>query len=155
MPLDGESVKILGLDDLRKELKKLDEAGLIDQLKDANYEVATMVVAHAATKAAALGRMEAKAATTMTASRQAARAQINAGGTSVPFFGGAEFGAGRNVIRSTTRGAVLGWNQFVNWTGSGPGAGRFLYGAIRDDNEAIVDHYGAALDKITKSAFPD
>lgn len=151
----GASVKVAGLDELRKELKKLDDAGLIDGLKDANYEVAAMVVTRARTKAAALGRMEARAAASLKASHAAARAQISGGGAKVPFFGGAEFGAAQSQIRNTTRGLMLGWNQFEPWTGANSGSGRFLYPTIRANADEIVDLYFEALGKLTAAAFPD
>jgi len=155
VPLDGASVKVAGLADLRRELRKLDDAGLIDQLKDANWSIASHVVARARSRAAALGKMEAKAAGSLTASRAAARAQVSGGGSKAPFFGGAEFGSGRGTVRNTTRGLVRGWNQFAPWTGSGSGAGRFLYAAIRADADMIADTYLEAITKITARAFPE
>lgn len=152
---DRASIKVAGLAELRKELKKLDESGLIDQLKDANFEVGQIVVRHAQTKAAALGKMEARAAESLKASRAASRAQITGGGPKTPFFGGAEFGSDRSKVRNTMRGLMLGWNQFKPWTGSDSSAGRFLYPTIRSDAGEIVDIYGDAIAKITGQAFPD
>lgn len=155
MAIKGASISVEGLDDLRKELRKLDDAGLTFELKQANFDVAELVVRNAQSRAAGLGRMEGKAAASLKPSRALARAQVSGGGSSAPFFGGAEFGAGQNQVRNTVRGPVKGWNQFVPWTGSNSGSGRFLFPTIRDDTAKIVEMYRDALDKITKRAFPD
>ncbi len=192
-----DSIKVQGLAELQRELRKLDEAGLLDQLKDANEEVAQIVVDRARQKARALGGMEARAAASLTARRASRRAEVSLGGRGAEFAAGAEFGAYRDKVRLLKRsgsrkrtrayivraeseraiaqatkrieaqrninngqqvrvvGQVRGWNQFVPWTGNKAGAGRFLFPAIRDRTEEIVDVYGDALDRITKQAFPD
>jgi len=151
--IKSKTVTVEGLDEFRRELRKLDEKGLIDELKDANYDVAKLVVGRAQQNASS--RMERSAAASMRPSRQAARAQVTGGGADVPFFGGAEFGAMRNQRRQTPRGTVTGWNQFQPWRGSGSGAGYFLYPAIRESTDDIVEMYGEAIEKITARAFPD
>ena len=152
MALSGAATKVVGLAEFRRELKKLDEPHLVNQLKDVNYAVASLVVSSA--KAHASTRMESAAAESLRPSRSGARAQVT-GGAGIEFFGGAEFGAAQDQIRNTARGAVTGWNQFQPWRGSGSGAGYFLYPAIRDETEHIVDMYGDALEKIASQAFPD
>lgn len=156
-PIKSASINIEGLDALRKELKKLDDAGLTDELKDANFEVAEFVVARARSRAASLGRMEAKAAGSLTAGRQLARAVVSGGGAKAPFFGGAEFGSMRGQQRGQDKRGrhMVGWNQFDYWTGNGATAGRFLYPAIRSGTDEIIDMYDDALVKITSHAFPD
>lgn len=146
----ADAVKVTGLKELIRELKKLDDAGLVNELKDANYKVAQLVVNKAQGNAS--GRMESAAAASLKPGRQAAKAVVSGGGAAVPFFGGAEFGAGQNKLRNTARGAVRGWNQFVPWTGQ---TGRFLYPAIRSSMDEIVELYGDEIEKITKRAFPD
>jgi hypothetical protein len=150
-----DTVKVAGLRDLTRELRKLDDAGLIDELKDANMAVAELVVRSAQQRAAGMGRMENRAAQSLKPARQANRAAVHGGGPKTPFFGGAEFGAGQNQQRSTPHGVVTGWNQFEPWRGNGQGAGYFLYPAIRDDTAKIVDMYGDAIERITAKAFPD
>lgn len=152
--INGSGVQVKGLNDFRREVKKLADSGaLINELKDVNFQVASLVVSkaqgHASTK------MEIAAAATLKAGRQAARAVVTGGSAGVPFFGGAEFGAAQNQLRNTSRGAVTGWNQFKAWRGSGAGAGYFLYPAIRDETDKIVDMYGDAMEKIAGKAFPD
>lgn len=138
--LAGASVKVAGLDELRRELKKLDDKGLTERLKDANYAVASTVVERA--KSMVSTRMQASAAQSLKAARQAARAQVSGGGASKPFFGGAEFGSIR-------------YRQFEPWRGSGTGAGYFLYPAIRASIDDILETYGDAIEKLAAEAFPD
>ena len=152
--LDADTVKVAGLSELRKELKRLDEATLIDELKDANYEVAELVRKEAVGRAST--KMEQRAADSLKSARQAARAQLSGGGAKVPYFGGAEFGAMRNQTRTGPSGRTYqGYNQFQEWRGNGSDAGYFLYPAIRDLSEPIVNIYGDYLEQITKKAFPD
>jgi hypothetical protein len=147
------TVKVVGLDDFRRELKKLDEAGLIADLKEANREVAQLVVDGAQQRADT--RLERAAAASLRASRTQARAQVIGGSSKVPFFGGAEFGAGQNAPRVRATGRYVGFNQFKAWTGNGRSAGFFLYPTIRAETDRIVEVYGDHMDRITKKAFPD
>ena len=151
--LKSGTVAVEGLDEFRKALKKLDGDQATEALKDANFRVAELVTREAQGRAST--RMEQAAAASLRPSRQAARAQVTGGGASVPFFGGAEFGAGRNQLRNTRRGVMRGWNQFKPWRGNGSGAGYFLYPAIRDATDNVVEIYGTEIDKIMREAFPD
>lgn len=151
----GGSIKVQGLDELRRELKRLDDKGLTGELKDANFEAAKSVIAPAQAMARGLGRMQARAAATLTPSKAAAGARVNFGGARAPFAGGAEFGAGQNVPRNLPRGRVLGWNQFEPWRGNVSGAGYFLFPTIRRLTPDLVDLYGDAIERITARAFPD
>lgn len=153
MALSGESIKVVGLKEFLKELKALDEPGLLQALKDVNYEVAQLVVSEA--QGTASGRMESAAAASLKPGRQAAKAVVSGGGAGTPFFGGAEFGANRNQLRRSGTRTVRGWNQFQPWRGSGSGAGYFLYPAIRATREQVIDMYGDAVEKLAKQAFPD
>jgi hypothetical protein len=152
---DG-SVEVEGLDDLRRHLRQLEDAEhLRERLKDASLAVAEGIVERARSRAAGEGRMAARAADSLTAGRQEARATVAFGGHSAPFAAGSEFGANRGSPRHTIRGDVVGWAQFQPWRGNGEGAGYWLYPTIRDANDFIVDTYGDALDEITAEAFPD
>lgn len=161
-------VKVKGLDELRRELKKLDAAAgagiafgeggsvpMAAQLGEVNYDVASSIIGPAKAKAASVGRMEARAAATLSASKSTVSARVMFGGAKAPFAGGAEFGAGQNRPRSTARGTVQGWNQFNPWRGNGGDAGYFLYPTIRERTPDIVEMYGDAIEKITAQAFPD
>ncbi len=151
----GQGVVAHGLDDFRRELAKLDDSTIVEELKDVNLSVAQLVVARSQATAAGLGRMQARAASTLKASRQAARAQVTGGGAGAPFFNGAVFGAGQNQPRNTARGQVLGWNQFLKHKGSGEDAGYFVFPDIRDASDEIVDMYGDGMERIASRAFPD
>ena len=145
-----ESVKVVGLKDLVRELKKLDDKGLTDGLKGVNFDVAQLVVNDAQGRAS--GAMDSRAAATLKPGRQAARAVVSGGGKAAPFFFGSEFGAMQNQLRQTPRRQVRGWNQFEPWTRT---EGRWLYPAIRSSREKVIEMYGDAIEKITKQAFPD
>jgi len=150
--LKSGTVAVEGLDELRRELKKLEGDQATEALKDANYAVAQLVVS--AAQGWASTKMESAAAATLKPARQAARAQV-VGGAGIAFFGGAEFGAMQNQARNTSRGTMLGWNQFKAWRGNGSSAGHFLYPAIRGETDNIVELFSDAIDKITRDAFPD
>lgn len=151
----ADTVRVEGLDELRRELRRLDDAGLSDRLKDANHKVAQIVVRRAQQRARALGRMQQAAAETLRPARQAARAVVTLGRASVPFALGAEFGAGRDIVKEGRNRGRRGLNQFSPWRGRGRDAGYFLWPGIRDSGPEIVDTYGDELDHITRAAFPD
>lgn len=151
----GDTVRVEGLDELRRELRRLDDKGLSDRLKDANHKVAELVVRRAQQRAASLGRMQVAAAGTLRPARQAARAVVTLGRASVPFALGAEFGAGRNIRTPGRNRGRLGLNQFSPWRGSGSGAGYFLWPGIRDSGPEISETYYEEIDRITRDAFPD
>lgn len=87
-------------------------------------------------------------------------ATLTGGNAQVPFFAGAEFGAGL-AIRSNVGGVPsprrgIGWVQFLPWKEPGFGqTGYFLFPTMRAESKAIIEMYGKELDKITKQAFPD
>ena len=140
-PSDAVSVKVEGLDQFRRELKKLaDDDQFANDLKDANFEVASFVVERA--RSFAFTPLQRKAAESLKAGRQAARAVVSGGGARYPFFAGAEFGS-------------IQFEQFDPWRGSSYDAGYFLYPTIREQTPEIVEMYGEAIERITASAFPD
>lgn len=144
-------LNVEGLDDLRRELQRLD---LADDLKQANHEVGRLVVRRGQGKA--FTPLQQKAAASLKSAKQARKAVVSGGGARAQFFGGAEFGAGQDQPRVGPSGRrFLGYNQFQPWRGSGRNAGYFLYPAIRDAEQEIVDLYGDELEKITGKAFPD
>jgi hypothetical protein len=149
----GGHVTVRGLKDLQRELRRLDK-DLPRELGDANQDVARYVVRRATDRARRLGAMQAKAAESLTAARQQRIAAVRFGGARHPEAMGAEFGADRNVPRSTSRGVVQGWNQFRPWRGSDTRAGYFLFPTIRDDTPQIIELYGELIDRLTRKAFP-
>lgn len=154
----ADTVRVEGLDELRRELRRLDDAGLSDRLKDANYRAGEIVVRRARQRAAALGRMQQKAAGTLRPSMQAARAVVTLGDnkrTGIAFALGAEFGAGRDIVDPGRNRGRRGLNQFEPWRGRSRDAGYFLWPGIRDSTAEIVDAYGDEIERITSDAFPD
>ena len=153
------TVNVKGLDQFRRELRKIQQDGGTDGialLKEANVRVANYVIAKAQAKAAGVGRMQAKAAATMRAGRQQARATIIGGGAKMPYFFGAEFGAYPNVRRTRNNRSFVGFNQFERWKKPGNGnTGYFLFPTMREESRRIIDMYGDELDQIAKQAFPD
>ena len=134
---DGDGpVRIAGLGDLRRALKKLN---LTDDLKDANSRVAQMVVDEAGKRARAIGAMQAKAAESLTANRAQSKATVSIGGSRYAFALGAEFGS-------------VQFPQFEQWRGQ---EGYWLWPAIRGLHDQIVGAYGDELTKLTAEAFPD
>lgn len=61
----------------------------------------------------------------------------------------------RSGARSQVTGRVRGWNQFEPWTGNDRGAGRFLFPAIRANDDEIREQYGEAIDRLAAKAFPE
>jgi len=153
-----ETVRVKGLDDFRRELRRLDsEAGPdgLSLLKEANHKVASMVISKAQARASGVGPMQAKAASTLKAGRAQARATIT-GGFRVPFFFGAEFGSYSNGPRTRGSRTYLGFNQFKPFKKAGSGnAGYFLYPTMRAETRNIIEMYDKELDVIAKKAFPD
>lgn len=132
-------VDVQGLNELRSELRKLD---LTDQLKDAHYRVASLVVDEAEKKARAIGRMQAKAAESLRATRTQNKAAVSIGSTRYAFALGAEFGA-------------KNYPQFLPWRGSGTNSGYFMWPAIRESRDEVMRLYGDEIERITSDAFPD
>lgn len=146
----AEPVQFDGFDEARRRLKKLDDVEKTREYKTANWQIANDVVLPAA-KANASTRMERRAAGTLVAVRTAAGGSVRLGGG---FAGalGAEFGADRNQRRlGRPRGTVApvtGWNQFKPWRGSDRGAGYFLWPAIREQEDEIINRYTKLFDEL-------
>lgn len=147
-------VQVSGLRELNKALRDL-PGDLQKEMPAINREVAGFVASDARSNALSLGGVAAKTAPTIALLGGARSAGVGFGGARAPWAGGAEFGAGRNITRSRRSGTYLGFNQFEEWTGNGAKAGRFIYPAIRDNNERIVRTYEERVDDLLKRAFPD
>ncbi len=94
-----DGAKVVGLSELRRELKALEDKGFIEQLKDANEAAAEIVAVEARGNFRALGGVGALVAKTVTAGRVQNRAQVKFGDSDTPFAGGVEFGAEHNILR--------------------------------------------------------
>lgn len=142
-----------GMRDLRRELGRLDDSTFKDELREINANIAESIVRLARSRAST--PLQKKAAESLKAGRQLAKAVISAGGARYPFFGGAEFGADQNKQRIRATGTYTGYAQFPPWRGSGRSAGYFLYPTIRAEESAIIEQYLAMVDDLTRRAFPD
>lgn len=134
------TVRVVGLDDLRKALRSLDkDAG--KELAAEAKQVAQMVADHARSRALSIGGVAAKTAPSITARGGQRSAGVSFGGARYPFGGGAEFGSMR-------------YPQFEPWTGNGPDAGYFVYPSIRDDAGEIEDMFTDRMNKLIARRFP-
>lgn len=144
MPTDRSlAVRVEGLADFQKELKRLDQK-LPRELQKANKRAAELVADAARTRATGLGSVAAKAAPSIKAAAEQRRSKVSIGGARYPFALGAEFGG---QGRPTTM-------QFAPWSGSDTGAGYFLYPAIRETRDEFMDAYDDAIEQLTREAFP-
>lgn len=173
--IGGKQILVSGLDEFRRELLKVQRDGGprgYDLLKRHNYEVAEFVRKKAVTRANTVGRQQARAAASLISRKSGIRAELIGGndrrkpksgglGASMPFFGGAEFGADHDRLRrvSTRRsltGSVPGWNQFLPWKEPGRGqTGYFLFPTMREYSNEIKEMYADGLDRIMRDVFPD
>lgn len=131
-------VRVEGLRELNKALREIGPDAQ-KQLKETNLDVAQDVARDATGIAYGLGGVAAKTAPSIKAASRVVAAGVSFG-SGMPWAMGAEFGGGR---RSTTQ-------QFKPWRGSGPQAGYFVYEAIRQDSEEIVEAYEDAIDKVLR-----
>ena len=92
------NIKIEGAAEFEREVKKLakDNSGT-ELLKKANEDVANFVVNKAV--ATASTSMEKKASRTLSAAKSTAGVFVLGGSRDVPYFGGANFGANRDLLR--------------------------------------------------------
>lgn len=139
-----------GFDEARRSLKKLGDIERTREYKLANAEIARTVVIPAATANAAT-RMERRAASTLVAVASDSGGAVRLG-KGFPAALGAEFGSDRNQRRRGRPGGkvttVTGWNQFKPWRGSDAGAGYFLWPAIREQTDEIVNRYDELFRKL-------
>ncbi len=144
-----KGIGVDGIAELRADLKKLGDVAASKEFKEAGYNAAvSVVIPRAQGRASGLGRMQSNAAATLKPVKTITGGAVRLGG-GLPFALGAEFGAAQNQPRNTSRGTVLGWNQFDPWRGSGDDAGYFLWPTIRDDAEQIVEKFAEGVDKLT------
>jgi len=147
---DGVYVGVVGLEEFRKALRTMDKQ-LPRELRKANKNAAEVVASAARSRAESQGGVQAKTAPSVKAAAEARHAKVSLGGARYPFALGANFGAGHNKPRSTSRGAVLGWNQFPAWGGNqvtGGANDMFLYWAIRAKRAAFMRAYERELDQL-------
>lgn len=170
MATDDVGLRVVGAKELRAAFKQIQDPNVTDQLKDAHFRIAEMLVEQARRNAAGMGRVSGGftrptrnrkhkfgglpapvvAASTLRAGRQAARATVTLGNNSVPFALGYEFGAypdKRRERKSTPLrrgGPYVGWRQFPRPNKNG----YFMYPALRQTKDNIAEVYLKAIDQI-------
>jgi hypothetical protein len=179
----GSSVKVEGMKQFRKDIKKLAPVSGFDSgistkgagelLKDANRKVAQHIKDRSKGRASAAGRMQELAWASMKVGNAQNKATLTGGAISqvvgrgknkgsgpVLFFSGAEFGADRNKQR-TVKGwgmktvTYLGWGQFKEFRKAGGNTGYFLFPTMRAETEEIKEIWGREFDSISSKVFPD
>ena len=145
-----DPIEFEGLKETRAALKKLGDVEKTRAFKTAGFEIARDVVIPAA-QAKASNRMERRAASTLKALKVSTGGAVRLG-EGFPGALGAEFGAYRNQLRGGRPGGrpaqVRGWQQFRPWRGSDSGAGYFMWPAIREQTDEIVNRYGEMIEKL-------
>lgn len=134
----GESIKVEGLTDFRRELKALD-ASLPKEIQKANKRAAEIVADKARASFAARGGVAPKVAPSVKALASQRYAAVRIGGPQYPYAMGAEWGS----------------NRFRQFDPSRGKQGYSLYPTIRKERDAIVDRMGDALEDIARRAFPN
>jgi hypothetical protein len=142
---DPLQIQVQNLSRFRRELKAA-QPGLVQQVKEVNFKIATEVVESARSRASVVGGVAPKAASSMRAAKTSVAARVTLGGSRYPYAYGAEFGS-------------LRYKQFHKWRGNqwqpwgDDGTGYFLHPTIRDMREQIMQEYGDAVEKIMHAAF--
>lgn len=151
----GESVKIEGLRELRRELKAID-GKFPKEIAAVNKRVVENIVVPDAKRRAASRtnpRAGSKVVDSIRGLGSQTRAQIAGGGARVPHFKGHNYGS--NQIRRTPRGGHT--TQFpIRSRKVGRGnAGYILEPAVYDNLPRVLDAYADMLDALLRPAFPD
>ena len=160
----GDRVVVQGLAEFRREIRRLGDKEVTDELKRANKAAAQIVVDTARPSMVGAPGIARRLGATMKASLSQTRGQLSI--SSVRTRGGkfilplgVEFGSGRNLDRLVLRNGegrtIKGWNQFPDWRGNSAGAGYPIFPALRAEQARIMDTYGDDLERIYGRAFPD
>ena len=139
-----ESIRIEGLNDFRKGLRKIDGAlgKRIGQINKATGEKVASKARSAYSNFYTVRR--GRVPKSIRASAAQSSVKLTLGRESVPYALGQEFGSNK-------------YRQFSPWAGAAPGGGgkgRFFYPTIREETPGLVKEYLEALDDVAKGAFP-
>lgn len=153
-----DKIAIEGINEVRRALKELGDINNVREFKLAGYKAgAEVVIPRAQARAAGIGKMQTKAAATLTSVSTVTGGAVRFG-KGFPASMGAEFGAGRDELRNVKRSGRgfygVGWNQFKSWRGQRDATGYFLWPTIRDDREAIVDKFNEGILPLLNRLFP-
>lgn len=139
MPIDG--VYVIGLAQLRRDLRKLGEAEELGEVRGALRKAADIVAADARR------RVPVRTGTARSSVRALVsgnRAFVAGGKKRVPYYGWLDFGS-RRPISGRSR-SVGPWRG----SGEGPTKGRFIYPAIDARMPDVAKFVGDAIDSIAR-----
>jgi HK97 gp10 family phage protein len=129
-------IQVNGLRELRRELKRV-SADLPKELAQANHDAAEIVAAEARRRVPV---RSGKLRGSVRSLRGQARGVVAAGRASVPYAGVTEFGGRIRRFHSSSKTRIP--------------AQPYLYPALADKRDEVVEHYGDALDSLLHKAFP-
>jgi hypothetical protein len=137
------AVQVSGLADLRNDLKKLENAAAARQVKNALADAADYVAVRARGK---VPSRSGRAAGSIKGGSTGASAYVKGGGGNVPYYGWLDFGS-----RTPKKGNPRSRGP---WSGSGKGPirGRFIYPAIDENQNKIVELVGNGLNQVIRDA---
>lgn len=130
LAVKGERIQVEGARELRAALRKMGDRQLLRELAYLNRDLAAKIIEKARERAAS--PLERKAARQLKPLKSSAQVGASMVG---PYVLGAEFGAKR-------------YPQFKPWRGNGDEAGYWLFPAVRDMRDEIVDAYADEIERI-------
>jgi hypothetical protein len=143
--VSGDAVRIEGLADLRKGLRKIDPA-LAKEFRNEILPIAQQVASDARSR---VPSRSGRAAASIRGGVSGNNAYVAGGKKSVPYFGWLDFGS-----RSPRTGNPRSVGPWKN-SGTGPSKGRFIYPAINQNRGAIERRAAQAIDDIIERALPE
>lgn len=138
-------VQVTGLTELRKDLKRLENIDNTKELKNALVDAADYVAVRARGK---VPSRSGKAAASIAAFSQSNRAGVKGGGT-IPYYGWLDFGS-RTPVYGNPR-SKGPWSG----SGTGPSKGRFIYPALEENADKIVELVENGVQAVIKMAGLD
>lgn len=148
MPGDQFRIQVPELDNLRRDIARLDVAEIETRLEEADYDAARTVITHARRRAGTA--LEHSAARTLEPRRARRRAQVTMGDSRVQWAGGAEFGAYQDLRRVVKTSA---YHRFQRRTARDAGRSSSRIGRstiVRDDED--IDQVIARIEGQTLSS---
>lgn len=141
-------VAVSGLKELATKARKMNDKFILLELKQANVDVADIVVRRGIAKATATGRKASiRSAESMRVTKTTGYAAIRIGRKDKPWLIANNFGAKHDLPRTRRlRGRTVttkGWNQFPK-----VGEKEFLYSTIKSSGDAIETIYGEHLQQM-------
>lgn len=136
-------VRVEGLAELRRALRKVEDPTHLAELRDGLKRAADIVVDDAQPRARRFSR---RAAETIRSRAGGNRAFVMGGKSALRWYGWADFGSRTPVVGNPR--SVGPWKG----SGLGPTRGRFIYPALDAKERQVTDAVGDAMDKATRKA---